>query len=271
MLRIARACVALTLLSVACGDGGEGEAPPVTQQPSNSQTGAPSGTATDAAAPAPVDPPGMVEAGVTPVPGAPVAAATPADAGAPEAAAPAAKPDAARPILVLTIPKASVPCGGMECDTSVDKVCCESWSVDTGFGATQSCLTRMECQMRFRRNGEQNRAIPHECDGKEDCSGGQACCMVADGMPLCDFGDALNGECTSKVYGPGGSGICADSNLCKLGSTQLIALGVPLGVLACNDDSDCADRAGTKCQPEPDNSITTGRGGKGRKHVKVCQ
>jgi len=271
MLRIARACVALTLLSVACGDGGEAEGPPVTQQPSDVQTGAPTGGGPDSGAFPAVEPPpsGTMDGGAPPVnaPAAPGAS----DAGAPEATTPAAKPDAARPVLVLTIPKASVPCGGMECDTSIDKVCCESWSVGTGFGATQTCLTRMECQMRFRRNGEQNRAIPHECDGKEDCSGGQACCMVADGQPLCDFGDALNGECTSKVYGPGGSGICADSDLCKLGSTQLIALGVPLGVLACNDDSDCADRAGTKCVPEPDNSITTGRGGKGRKHVKVCQ
>jgi hypothetical protein len=262
MLRIARACVALTLLGVACGDGGEGEAPPVTSQPDPSQSGAaPSMPETGAPAPS------MPEAGVSPV-AEPVA---PPEAGAPDATAPAAKPDAARPILVLDIPKASVPCGGMACDTSVDQVCCESWSVGTGFGSSQSCLTRMDCNRRYRRNGEQERAIPHECDGKEDCSGGQVCCMVADGMPLCDFADALNGECTSKVYGPGGSGICADNDLCKLGSTQLIALGVPLGVLACNDDSDCADRQGTKCQPEPDNSMTTGRGVKGRMHVKVCQ
>lgn len=265
MLRIARACVALTLLSVACGDGGEGEGPPATsQQPDPSVPGSGPLAMPEAGAPAPTP-----EAGIPPV--SEPAPPAPTDAGAPEAATPAAKPDAARPILILEIPKASVPCGGTACDTSVDKVCCESWSVGTGFGASQSCLTRMECNQRYRRNGEQERAIPHECDGKEDCSGGQVCCMVADGQPLCDFGDALNGECNSKVYGPGGSGICADNNLCKLGSTQLIALGVPLGVLACNDDSDCADRQGTKCQPEPENSMTTGRGVKGRPHVKVCQ
>jgi hypothetical protein len=207
-------------------------------------------------------------------------ATPPAQAGSPpwvDAAMPApaidagAKPDAARPPLVLEVPKASVPCGSEACDTSIDKVCCESWSLDKGFGTSRTCVLRSKCNDTYQRVGEQNRAVPHECDGKEDCSGGQICCMVADGAPLCSLDDVLAGMCISKVYGPGGAGICSDEKLCMLGSMQFVAEGVPLGVLACNDDSDCADRKGTSCQPEQDGSVTAGRGAKGRSYVKVCR
>jgi hypothetical protein len=266
MSRFARTYVALLLTSAACGD--DGEAAPVM---------APNGMGMESA------PVVSADAGGTPA--APASQGTNDPAPIPDAAAPATadaspaapavdagpKPDAARPPLVLEVPKASVPCGSAPCDTSVDNVCCESWSLDKGFGSSRTCVTRDKCYDTYERAGEQNRAIPHECDGKEDCSGGQVCCMVADGQPLCSLDDVFNGMCISKVYGPGGSGICTDDKLCMLGSTQFVAAGVPLGVLACNDDSDCADRKGTTCQPEQDGSITAGRGAKGRSYVKVCR
>jgi hypothetical protein len=192
----------------------------------------------------------------------PDATHAPVDAGA--------KVDATRPPLVLEVPKSSIMCGTSACDT-LTNVCCESWSASKGFATSRTCVTRQECYRTYEQAGDQNRAIPHECDGKEDCSGGQVCCMVADGMPLCELDVLLDGMCTSKVFGPGGSGICADNPLCTLGSVQFIAAGVPLGVLACNDDGDCADRKGTTCQPEQDGSITTGRNVKARSYVKVCR
>ena len=197
------------------------------------------------------------------------------DAGAPPAARSDAGIDgmatrdaATKPMLDLEIPTATVPCGGSPCDT-LKNVCCESWSKGSGFGTTQSCMPRAMCYQKFARSGDQNRAIPYECDGKEDCSGGQVCCMVADSQPLCELAPIR--ECIMKLTGPGGSGICADNDQCMLGSTQFVAEGVPLGVLACNDDSDCADRPETRCQPEESDSLTTGKGVQARSYVKVCR
>jgi hypothetical protein len=260
MHRIARACVALMLASVACGD--DGDANPTEPSPQAS----PMETANS---------PVVQDAGSTPAPSSPPDVATVIDAGAPaldsgSVASPdtGSKPDAARPPLVLEIPKATVMCGTSACDTLAN-VCCESWSNGRGFGTTRSCVTRDKCYDMYERAGDVNRAITHECDGKEDCSGGQVCCMIAEGAPLCAFEDLA--MCTSKIYGPGGSGMCADNALCMLGNIQFIAEGVPMGVLACNDDSDCADRKGTSCQAEQDGSITTGKGIKARPYVKVCR
>jgi hypothetical protein len=94
--------------------------------------------------------------------------------------------------------------------------------------------------------------------------------MIAYSMPLCEFGQSLT-DCLTMLKGPGGSGICADNDKCMLASTQFIAEGVPLGVLACNDDADCVDRPNTSCQPEQSNSITTGPGVQARSYVKVCR
>ena len=51
----------------------------------------------------------------------------------------------------------------------------------------------------------------------------------------------------------------------------MVAEGVPTGVLACNDDADCADRPDTRCQPEESGSLTTGMGVQARSYVKVCR
>lgn len=169
---------------------------------------------------------------------------------------------------VLTLPGASVPCGGSACDTLVN-VCCESWST-TGFGMQQSCIKRDACNRMYSRDDPaMNRVVPHACDGKEDCATGQACCFIADGRPICDFADIL--ECNAKVTGPGGGRICAEPASCMLGALVFIGEGVPLGVLSCNDDGDCQARAGTTCQPEQDNTVTTGKGVMARNYVKVCR
>jgi hypothetical protein len=176
--------------------------------------------------------------------------------------------DSGRPKPILTVPTSSVPCGGNPCDTLAN-VCCESWST-TGFGTEQSCIPRMECNRKYSRDDlASNRVVPHACDGMEDCPAGQACCFIADGLPLCDFENIL--ECNAKVYGPGGGRICADADKCVIGGIEFIGEGVPLGVLSCNDDADCQPRAGTSCQPEQDNTITTGRGVKARSYIKVCR
>jgi hypothetical protein len=176
--------------------------------------------------------------------------------------------DSGRPKPMLTLPGSSVPCGGNPCDTLLN-VCCESWST-TGFGMAQSCVTRMECNRMYSRNDlASNRVVPHTCDGMEDCPVGHACCFIADGLPLCDFENIL--ECNAKVYGPGGGRICAEADKCVLGGIEFIGEGVPLGVLSCNDDADCQPRAGTSCQPEQDNTITTGRGVMARSYIKVCR
>lgn len=176
---------------------------------------------------------------------------------------------AARPPLVLEIPVASVPCGESTCETTSNKVCCEAWSKGSGFAAERSCMPLSDCDFWHARSGDQNRAVPQECDGKEDCSGGQVCCMYAYGAPLCELGDI--GDCIKKITGPGSAGICADNDKCMLGAMQFIGAGVPLGVLACNDDDDCADRPDTRCLPEEDDSLTTGAGVRARSYVKVCR
>jgi hypothetical protein len=200
---------------------------------------------------------GGTPGGATPG-GGPVGVQPAPDAGAPGSGAPP----------VLTLPSSSVPCGGSPCDTLAN-VCCESWST-TGFGAQQSCVASTACNRMYSRDDPaMNRVVPHTCDGKEDCPAGQICCFIADGRPICDFADIL--ECNAKVTGPGGGRICTEADKCVLGALAFIGEGVPLGVLSCNDDSDCQARAGTSCQPEQDNTVTTGRGVAARSYVKVCR
>jgi hypothetical protein len=261
MTRPASACVALLLACAACGE----DASPRDQglMPSDQM---------DATTSAPVEDAQGLD-GSTSATSQDAATSTTPEAGSAGGsdAGSSTKPEkdaSMRPALVLEVPTSTVPCGGKPCDTLAN-VCCESWSKGTGFGATQSCVTRDQCQKMFSRSGEQNRAIPHECDGKEDCSGGQVCCLYAPGQPLCEFADLA--MCISKLFGPGGAGICVDDDKCKLGSTQFVAEGVPLGILACNDNADCADRAGTSCQAEESNSISTGKGVNARSHIKVCR
>jgi hypothetical protein len=262
MTRPASACVALLLACAACGEDGS----PRDQDPAP-------GSPLDATTSSPVDDaqsPQAMDSG-TSVSSQDAAASSSPEAGSGAGDAGGSKPEkdaSVRPALVLEVPTSTVPCGGKPCDTLAN-VCCESWSKGTGFGATQSCVTRDQCQKMFSRSGEQNRAIPHECDGKEDCSGGQVCCLYAPGQPLCEFADLA--MCITKLFGPGGAGICVDDDKCKLGSTQFVAEGVPLGILACNDNADCADRAGTSCQAEESNSISTGKGVNARSHIKVCR
>lgn len=265
MTRTASACVALVLACAACGEDGGSDQDGLPSNPgaADSSTSAPTEDAQapslDAATSA-----GSQDSGTAAIPDA-TANTTPDASGSTK---PEKDASVTRPPLTLEIPTATVPCGGKPCDT-LTNVCCESWSKTGGFGATQACVTRDQCQKMFSRSGEQNRAIPHECDGKEDCSGGQVCCLYAPGMPLCELADVS--MCISKLYGPGGAGICTDNDKCKLGSTQFIAEGVPLGILACNDNVDCADRAGTSCQPEESNSISTGKGVTARSYLKVCR
>jgi hypothetical protein len=258
MTRTAGVCVALLLACAACGE----DAPEDPGAQGSSESGVQPSEGHDASAPG-------SDAGLT---GATAEASASEASTKPDVASDAgaqpAKDAAAKPNLDLHLPTASMQCGGKPCDTAVN-VCCESWSKGSGFGTTQSCMTRDDCNKKYSRAGDQNRAIPHECDGKEDCSGGQVCCMYASGMPLCEFADI--GDCLNKIIGPGGSGICVDNDLCKLGSTQFVAEGVPLGVLACNDNVDCADRSDTSCQPEESNSLTTGKGVNARANVKVCR
>lgn len=172
------------------------------------------------------------------------------------------------PPLDLPIPIATVECGGSPCNT-LDNVCCESWSKGSGFAGQLSCITRDACNKKYSRGGEQNRAVVHECDDKQDCSAGQVCCFYAYGQPLCELGDIL--ECTTKLIGPGGSRICADNDACVLGSTQYVGDGAAIGELSCTADSDCEDRPGTSCQAEVSNSLTTGKSGAARSYIKVCR
>lgn len=251
--------------ALGCADGGDES--PTDGQPDahmSVEAGASPSATQDASGAAPdadAQPSGSTDAGSS-------SATSDASSGGGSADATTPRDAATKPALDLEIPTASVPCNGKPCDTLAN-VCCESWSKGAGFGATQSCMTREMCNKTYSRSGETNRAIPHECDGKEDCSGGQVCCMIAYSQPLCELADIS--ECITKITGPGGSGICADNDQCMLGSTQFVAEGVPLGILACNDDSDCADRPETRCQPEQSNSLTTGKGVQARSYVKVCR
>jgi len=174
----------------------------------------------------------------------------------------------AEPPLELEVPASIVECDGTPCDT-LHNVCCGSWSRSSGFNPSLSCVPIGECNKKFQRVGNDNRSVSHECDGKEDCFPGHVCCFYAYGAPLCELGDLL--ECTTKMYGPGGSRICSENDACKLGETGYIGDGAPIGTLSCNVDNDCSDRPGTSCQPELNNSDTTGKGVRARSYIKVCR
>jgi hypothetical protein len=172
---------------------------------------------------------------------------------------------------VLTLPTSSVACGASTCD-GLSKVCCESWSAGIGFSNQQMCATRDACRQAFPFdifNPDSNRVVTHSCDGNEDCSAGQVCCFYAEGRPICDALDPAT--CLANLTGPGGSRICAEETACKQDALQFIAEGLPLGVLSCNDNGDCQVRPGTTCQPEQDNTVTTGKGVVARSYVKVCR
>jgi hypothetical protein len=172
---------------------------------------------------------------------------------------------------VLTLPTSSVACGGSTCD-GLSNVCCESWSAGTGFSNQQMCSTREACRQAFPFdifNPDSNRVVTHSCDGNEDCSASQVCCFYAEGRPICDALDPAT--CLANLTGPGGSRICAEETACKQDALQFVAEGLPLGVLSCNDNGDCQARPGTSCQPEQDNTVTTGKGVMARNYVKVCR
>jgi hypothetical protein len=172
---------------------------------------------------------------------------------------------------VLTVPTSSVDCGGSACN-ALTNVCCEAWSIGTGFSGQQMCATRDACRQAYPFdvfNPDANRVVTHMCDGKEDCAAGQVCCFYMEGRPICDAIDPA--MCFANLMGPGAGRICAEEAKCQQGAFEFVGEGLPLGVLSCNDDGDCQARPGTSCQPEPDGSLTTGTSIKARAHVKVCR
>jgi hypothetical protein len=243
-----RLVLCLTLASAACG-GTDGASPIASASPDAGGVPGVDGAVASADAAAAGN-----DAGTRP----PVDAAVAPDSASPQA-------DAAPP-LVLEIPRSEVSCGGASCDT-LESVCCSSWSKGVGFGSEESCVKREDCYRKYSRSGETNRAVTRECDGKEDCSGGQICCVYADGQPLFEnFLDPTN------LLGPGGSTICADEVDCTYNNQgTFVSQGIPLGEIECNDDDDCSDRDGTSCLPEQDGSHSTGAGITARAEVKVCR
>jgi hypothetical protein len=184
--------------------------------------------------------------------------------------------------LDITIPLAKVPCGKSECAIRDDKICCGGWDPGTGFlpnGSSvveEMCVTDDACF--WTPNAEEGfddeglysmtlggplvgkpRGVSSSCDGSEDCKETQVCCYVRVGVPM-GSPDAWTG--------PGAGRQCMDLKNCMDVGT---ANGVPTGVVSCNDDGDCAMVAGTKCQPEQDNTATTGANVKARANYKVCR
>jgi hypothetical protein len=176
--------------------------------------------------------------------------------------------------LDIVIPLAKVPCGNSECAIRDDKLCCGGWDPSTGFTA-EMCLTDDACF--WTPNAEEGfddeglysmtiggalvkpRGVTSACDGAEDCKPGQVCCYVRIGVPL---------GSPDNWTGPGAGRQCMDVDNCMDVGT---ANGVPTGVLSCNDDGDCALAAGTTCQPEMNNTATTGANVKARANYKVCR
>jgi len=177
--------------------------------------------------------------------------------------------------LDIQIPLAKVPCGNSECAIREDHLCCGGWDPVTGFTA-EMCITEDACfwtpnaeellddeglySMTIGGSLIKPRGVSSTCDGAEDCKPGQACCYVRIGFPL--------GTPPNNWTGPGAGRQCMDPDTCL---DIAAANGVPTGVLSCNDDTDCAFAAGTTCQPEQDNTATTGANVKARANYKVCR
>jgi hypothetical protein len=163
--------------------------------------------------------------------------------------------------VVIEIPVRKIMCGSSECQTTDNRVCCESWSKATGFDKEPMCIAEATCTQTYNQyTGDTGRAVLSVCEGAEDCPVGQVCCFYTTGMPvfesLIDF---------TRV-GPGAGRSCmtlADCNSDTLG-------GDPVGLVACSKDEDCSAAGGT-CQPELAASVTTGKNGKPRPNVKVCR
>jgi hypothetical protein len=156
-------------------------------------------------------------------------------------------------------PTRSVDCGGSECETTDNRVCCESWSIDTGFGAPM-CTSEAACENMYADWGNNNRKVTSVCDGGDDCAAGQVCCFFIYGMDVWDL--------TLTKVGPGAGRMCLAPGDCNAEFT--LEFGSPTGVVACTEDADCEDVGGS-CQPEQSGSITTGKNGSARPGVKVCR
>jgi hypothetical protein len=156
-------------------------------------------------------------------------------------------------------PTRSVDCGGSECETTDNRVCCEGWSIDTGFGAAM-CTSEAACENTYADWGNNNRKVTSVCDGGDDCAASQVCCFFIYGMDVWDL--------TFTKVGPGAGRMCLAPGDCNAEFT--LEFGSPTGVVACTKDEHCADVGGT-CQPEQSGSITTGKNGTARPGVKVCR
>jgi hypothetical protein len=172
----------------------------------------------------------------------------------------------AGPALDIELPIAKVTCGSSTCEIRDRKVCCESWT-DQGFGTDSMCIVLDDCTkdgpldptgIYWSAVGSP-RAVVSLCDGMEDCSANEVCCYIKQGMPT-----GLGPPWT----GPGAGRQCLSYDDCTASGA---ANGIPTGVASCNDDKDCVQFKGTTCQPEQDNSVTTGDGVKARPHFKVCR
>jgi hypothetical protein len=185
------------------------------------------------------------------------------------------KPDGGAP-LDIPIPLAKVPCGASECEIREDNLCCESWTLNGGFGTAKSmCITEDACVsiptltdpfeagLYSYIGAFTTRAVVSLCDGAEDCKSEQVCCYVRQGTPIPES------IADPPVWiGPGAGRQCMLPADC---TNFASANGVPTGFASCNDQADCALIPGTSCQPELDASATTGKAGKGRAGFKVCR
>jgi hypothetical protein len=170
---------------------------------------------------------------------------------------------------VIEIPVAEVPCGADTCAVRDGNVCCESWT-GQGFGDLSECILEDACvssglgeEGRYSETDTLGspRAVVSMCDGAEDCFHGQVCCYVMRGVPLSEF-------LGPPWVGPGAGRQCMLLADC---TAEGSAGGVPTGLASCNDDDDCAMVEGTSCQPELDNTASTGKNVKARKDFKVCR
>lgn len=249
----------LVLSGSACGDDGGEAPPPVSTAASDASVLASS----DAGAP--LNPGNSAQdggfIGAAPDAAGPGVITLGGDASTAQDAA--SKPDAQGPI-VITIPTRSVTCGVSECTTTNNRTCCEAWSKEGGFTGSPSCSTQAACTSDHSTFGDSNRAVMSDCDEPSDCSGGQVCCFVRYGAPT--TADLLSTE----IIGPGASRLCLELSKCNAGMTSFSGVaGIPLGLVACRNNSHCTD--GATCMPEPDNSATTGKTSRGRPGVSVCR
>jgi hypothetical protein len=163
--------------------------------------------------------------------------------------------------VVIEIPTRKIRCGDSECQTTDNRVCCESWDKSKGFDGAPMCIAEATCtQMYSQFTGDTGRAVLSVCEGGEDCPVGQVCCFYTTGTPV--FESLLD---LTRV-GPGAGRSCmtlADCNSDTFG-------GDPTGVVGCTKDEDCSEAGGT-CQAELKGSVTTGKHGNPRPDVKVCR